>query len=42
MGLGRRFQCGRKPITDPLFDVLNDHALVEVVEKVVKPAFIEL
>jgi len=42
MGLGRRFQRGRKSSTDPGLDVLHDYALVEVVEKIVKPSFVKL
>jgi hypothetical protein len=33
--------CGQ-PCTDPAFDVLHDHVLVDVVEKVVKAALVEL
>ena len=42
MGLGRRFQFCRKPSPDPVLDVLHDPALVEVVEKIVKPSFVKL
>ena len=42
MNPGRRSQCGGKLCIDPIFDVLHDRFLIEVVEKVVKPSFVEL
>ena len=37
-----RATSARKPRTDPVLDVLHDHALVDVVEKIVKPSFVKL
>src|SRR5581483_1454637 len=41
-GCGVPFQCGRKVSPDPALDVLHHHALVDVVEKIVKPSFVKL